>query len=849
MIPLLCAFVLLLTGPASAAQAARKTSRKLPRPTVLEKEKPAKAPPAPAAAPEEDEEETGLLVDDLVVPDDDAPEEQPSEVASPPGSTPEAAAQPAAEPAWPTARGYAWLEQAVGAETLRLLADGGYLVVHRLRKTGHLVHVQWELLEPLVRLAPQLLDSFAALENQREGRDDAEPKEDALKAALGHPPAGLVTARVRSALSLLLDLIDERRGAGSAPLPERPLALQPWAADFSHRYNLAQAQDAAPLVEPFFSELLSGAGRAPAAEEHLRAHAQSRYGADIGPLLEADVRSGQLSDELRGWVEKYLSDNRRAWRLLQLPADLAALLKDRKLQRELEDLRQSARALAADPTFLQGLRESLAPGALPPETARVTGGEVHVHTGPEGQGYEAGDRASISAAYWLDEVPRGRSARVQETVFADRGPHGIELLHSSQRSRGSGGPHAVAADAELREGRPFVVRFIAQPEGGRPVHREAAVSPAGALDAALAKLGRADAAFASCKLAEAAAAYEALSQELGERSRRPQFARLAAELRPRQKRAALAQEDHAALDGLLEGVRLDASPQTCAFSEARGLKARALLSRLPAGCSRELAPEINQLLTAAVQRRRDQDTFWAGLEGARRLERACQFPQAAERYAAALAVLDADPSAKCGRAQEEYRRVHELELPAALAADGVRSGFHAELDAASESLGAGDPARALAKTNPLLARLAALRSPGCYETERRKGEELALTAEAGLQSPAQALARVPDPMDGTFAAVARERARLDAESHARRQREVAQQAPAALPAPAEEIALEELPGVNPLPGQAVAPDIQADDVAAAEPPPKSPPKVLERAAPQPPKKKRVKRTARKGRQP
>ncbi|MBI4347884.1 MAG: hypothetical protein HY553_13590 [Elusimicrobia bacterium] len=813
----LCLAVSLLLGLPTLALA-RKPNRKAAAP------KPAPAEPAEDDTPTGEEEPPGEAdMGDPAAGDEEAaaaerpsklPRRAPLRIAPPePAAAP---TEPAEPPLWPSERGYRWLEKIAGPETLKLLIDRGYLVVYKLDGAPHLAHVQWDLLEPLVRRAPALLEAQAAIQGYRQGRVP-EDKEEALRAMLELPALGLATPRIRSAASLLLELLSERKTAGSLPLPERPYVSRPWARDFVHRYNAREVRDPAGLVDPFFLEVLCAPASAAQAKADVLAMVKHRYGSEIGESIERDTKAGQLSDELRGWLLKYLDDNRHALRLVELPVDYAALFQTNKLQQELAELRLASDAFSKDPAFLNVLRSALGPGRAPAETVRVKLAGLHVHAPPHGDAYDPGEKAEISAAYWLDGLKKGQSTAVTELVFIDRGSDGFQILSDRQRSLAGGGPHTFTVWADVTDGRPFAVRVVLHAAGAKPEHRDENVSPSPALDKAISALGEADRALAACRLKDAATAYDAVAQELGSRAGRSGFDRLAADLRARQRRVSEAVNSFEQVQGLLDPIRASASPRECAFSTDYGERARALLRDLPAGCSRDLAPEVNQLLAAAAQRQRDQQTFWDAVERARKLERACRHNDAAERFAAALAVLDADAAAKCGKADAEYTVVQERELPAALAADAIREEFERQLEIAAADADR-DPAKALATLNPLLGRLGAHSSGTCYEPQRQRAEALAARAGAAAAGSGT-LARLPDSVDSALAAVTRERDRLRAAEEARRKRELAQHAP---------VALEELPGVP-----AAAPPVESGEAP--------PQKAAE--APKPPKGKTAARSS------
>lgn len=792
-------------------------------PAALAAPKPKRMPAAPPAA-SKPKVPPPAAEDDAEAPADD--DEAEPAAAAPAAPAPEAAT-PRPEPAptgYPSDRAYAWLDKVIGPQALKLLAERGYLLTYRLDDTPYLAHLRWEALETLVRHAPSLLEAQAVIGGFRNGRSP-EGKEEALRALVALPSTDLVTPRIRSAASLLLDLLAERAAAGSLPLPQRPFASLPWARDFVRRYRVPEVRDSSSLVDPYFLELLTAPGPSASAQADLQEQVQGRYDSDIAAIVARDARAGQLSDELRGWISKYLEDNRRALRLVRLPAEFAALFADNRLQRELADLRLAADALSQDPAFLDVLRAALAgqspavpalTGAIgaaglapgPDSTAptRVTLGELHLHSPLQGDAFEPGSRATLSAAYWLDGMKRGASVRAQEFVFADFGARGARVLASTQRTLGPGGPYTLSVEAPVEDGTPFDVRLILHVAGAKPALRAESVTPSKALERALESLGRADAQLEACKLREASASYDALAREAIERSQgaEPTAAGLAAaELKPRQRRVEAALEDFERLDGLLEVVRQDASTRDCTFSTERAELGRSLLRRLPAGCSRDLAPELNVLLAAASKRSRDQETFRAAVAGARKLQQGCKFSEAARRFAAALAVLDADAAARCGEAAAEYETVQGRDLPAALAGDAIRSEFSGQVDAAAKALEEGEPAKALAVVNPLLARLGAHAAASCYGAEGKRAEELAARAGAALSPAKGALARVKDSVDATTAAVARERDRRQAELDALLRREQAQQAPAAL---------EPLPGLP-----AAAPPVESGDVPAAKP--------------------------------
>ena len=693
----------------------------------------------------------------------------------------QAAAPPPAAPAAPREAVPAaqWLAEAFGPAGLEVLRARGYVVLQGRPGAYRLKAVDWKHLELLSRSAQAAADLAAAVPRLRQGQALAPAGPLPFLSLRGLPPGGLVTPPLHALIDALEATHDEwtaLAGASTAPLSgTRPNLYQTaWGSEFARGTRAELLQDPAPLVERFFETCLAGVRAEPGAAEHLIAASRERYQVDVSSRLAADVRTGAPSQELSRELRRYLGDERRVQALLRIRAQAAQLERKTSLLRDLRDLEAVASVFRGRPalmTELEGAVHAAPAAGGPPE---LTSAGLHLQR-PAALGQdELGDAVTVSGAYWVDGLPDGAKAAVEETTYRDT-PEGLRDIETRTVKRGNGGPYAFSRRIVLTGSEAFALRSVVAAPTGNSLEDSLPVPAGKDFELALLKLAAADDRALACQFPDADQAYAKVAESIAEAAReKPQYERLLAAVR---QRRALAERDAAALaeiEKAAAAARPDADPGRCRYDLKRTEAAMARTRALPPGCDRLLV-DLRRQRRLISRRAADQETFAASSGRAAGLRRACRFEAAAEDWARGLAVLDADPAARCGATAEAALRA-EADLEAALAEGLWRDAFALELAQASAEPGA---AGRLERSKALVARIGTLPDPGCFSAERRRAEALARAAgealaprdglASGLASDPQALAAV--------SGLAAQRRRLLAEAAARQTKQAAEQVP------------------------------------------------------------------------
>lgn len=197
----------------------------------------------------------------------------------------------------------------------------------------------------------------------------------------------------------------------------------------------------------------------------------------------------------------------------------------------------------------------------------------------------------------------------------------------------------------------------------------------------------------------------------------------------------------AKLEEVTAESRQDSSPQVCRFDPTRTEAALKLARKLPAGCDRSL-PELFAQRSLIQRRAVDQSWFMKASQEARSRRRSCDFEGAANRWTQALAVLEADPAARCGKVAEEAK-IAEAELTMTRRSHQWNEELAKTLDRAeSESL----PIKRIEILAPAFARLNSLEDRDCRRDQIKRALRLAEKAGEVETGPADAdaLRRLPD---------------------------------------------------------------------------------------------------------
>jgi hypothetical protein len=347
----------------------------------------------------------------------------------------------------------------------------------------------------------------------------------------------------------------------------------------------------------------------------------------------------------------------------------------------------------------------------------------------------------------VDGLDEGASVSIDETTFIETA-RGYLAPETRSVKRRNGGPYPYERRVTIVETHPFSVVAIVSAASGTVVVERAAVPTAPDYELSLKKEAAALQDSQSCDPKSAEAAYAELAGLIeGAAKIKPQYAALLDRARRGRAKAAADAAALAKLEEAVNDARADSAPQQCLFSPARTDAAISLARRLPAGCDRVL-PELFAQRAAITRRAADQAWFMKTSAAARARRRSCDFSGAAQRWTDALAVLDADPAARCGAAEAEAKSA-EAELPAARRAGAWSQALTSALDKAEAEI---VPAKRLALLGPALARLSELNDRDCLRDALKRGEKMADAAGGAETGPTDADAARRLPQDAALAA-------------------------------------------------------------------------------------------------
>ncbi|HXT01626.1 MAG TPA: hypothetical protein VN915_13210 [Elusimicrobiota bacterium] len=660
---------------------------------------------------------------------------------------------------------------AFGESGVATLSERGYVVLQGRGPERRLIAVHWKALEGLAasaeachRLAPafagcRVLPSDGAMTPRLHALADAAAAADEERFALASSSASLAEP---DGLPNLFDTA--------------------WGKDFAARRGADRVEEPAALAKPFFEDFLGGPRPNADAAKHFVAVETARGASGVDVLLKNDVERGAASDDLRMLLRRYLRDERRRRGLALAEARTAALSAEKDTARDLEALTQVAATLAVKPALLSSLETAVSGAPAPAGVPKLRSAGVHLQDPTRLGQYELGDEAVVSGAYWVDGLDEGASAAIEETTFLET-PRGFEGVRTETVKRRNGGPYAFERRLKIDETKNFAVVAYVSAASGTVVTERAEVPVAPDYELSLKKEAEALQYAQSCDPKSAEAAYAALAELVSDAAKvKPQYRGLLERANAGRKEAASEAALLAKLEEAVSDARADSSPQQCAYGASRTDAAIALARKLPSGCDRVL-PELFAQRAAISRRAADQKWFLKASDEARARRRACDFIGAARRWDEALAVLETDPAARCGKADFEAK-TDEAELPEVRRAAAWSEALGKTVDKAeAETV----PAKRLALLAPALARIDSLEDRDCRRDLRKRAEKLAAAAGDAETGPADDDAARRLPADATLAAVTedvrRARGRLLEKSDAASAPESAPAAPAPAPAP------------------------------------------------------------------
>jgi hypothetical protein len=701
----------------------------------------------------------------------------------------EAADEPESRPA--TDAG-AYLKEAFGKQGLATLHERGFVSVTSSKDRPAVLHVQWPLFERFRDDAPAYRAFLDAYRKNR-SRLSVEGSLKALRILQKRPLGGAMTPSLRAAVDALAALLTDAGALDKrlAAAPEQKnLFSTRWGKQFFDRHSGVLLSSPKTAASEFFDQVLVPETDKAPARLHAAKHVEAVSGEKFSARLEADLASRKLSGESKAALAAYLDDQRKLWTVVETKSRLKEIERAGSLRKDATALEQLLSGFEKKPGLLKELRARLSAegkgeGAGP--LVRFSGPHLHVHAGDGSPTLDAGDTAVVSMAYWVYGVPDGEELQVSQLAFVDRGSRGIEHRSEEDVRVKNGGPYTFSVKVPIRTDAPFTFRLFLDAEGAEPLAREVEVQPSPRYREILALAAEGDREASACMLSDAGNRYDAAIEALGETAGKPRFDALRKRVEERKRKVQHQAELKERLDGAIDGARLFASAEQCDFRDDRARNALSLLSELPAGCDAlpeerggSLSAHLRGLMRASQRRREVQDSFDKAVKKARDLERRCRTERAVSLYAGGLALLDAEPAARCGDWEQNYTIIRIEDLPRAAGAARIGSALSAIADDAERRFNENDARGALQRLLPALAKVEALPDAGCYDSSRDRLAGLAekYGAALGPGSPGKTAERAKLPKDATGAALKtvlkerqrrNERRRADTAAERRRQ--------------------------------------------------------------------------------
>jgi len=647
----------------------------------------------------------------------------------------------------------ALLLESFGAPGLEVLASRGLIALQGKPAARRLTAIHWKALSALDRAKASCLALAAAADALGNEPAPSAAALEQLAVCRALPSDGVMTPSLH-ALAIALQAGYEERwalhqaNASPAQTPGRPnLFDTPWGKDLIERRHADALENPASLVKPLFDELLAGPRPNKDAAALIAAEAAGRGAAGVEKLIAYDSAHGALSEELRAQLRRTLSNERRRWAVAKARAAAADLLGKAPVKRELEDLRLVAKSLSSRPNLPAALEAAITRAAPASGGPRLKSAGLHLQDPTRLDQYELGDAAIVSGAYWVDGLKENESVEVEETTALET-ERGFLAVESKSYSRKNGGPYPYARTLKLAETRPFAVRSLVSTAAGRVLSERVELPLSRDFELVLMKESKAAGLRASCRLKEAEAEYQALETLVASPAKvKPQYKEVAERAKKAREAAKAGAETQAKLEEALEPARADSAPQQCKYETKRVDAALALSKTLPPGCDRNL-PELHALRATIVKRAADQNWFMKASSEARSKRKSCDLDAARTRWSEALASLDADPGARCGKVADEETKVKtefaELTRKIAWREDLGKTLTRADSETA--------PARRLDILRPVTSRLGALNAD-CLSAESKRAATLSAAASKALTAPADNDLNRRLPADDSLSAV------------------------------------------------------------------------------------------------
>lgn len=626
------------------------------------------------------------------------------------------------------------LTDSFGEPGVETLASRGVIVLQGKPAARRLAAIHWKSFGTLTQAMSSCLALTSAADALGHEPVQTAPTLD-LSVCRALPPDGMMTPSLH-ALAAALEAAHEERwalhlaSASPTGVPSMPnLYDTAWGKDLIARRHADVLENPAVLVKPVFDDLLAGPRPDKDAAALFAAEASARGAVSPETLLAYDGDHGALSEELRAQLRRTLSNERRRWAAAKARATAADLLGNASVKRELEALRNVAKSLSSRPNLSSALEAAASRSPASGHT-RLKSAGLHLQEPTRLGQHELGDTAIISGAYWVDGLKENDSVEIEESLVVET-ERGFSSVETRSYKRRNGGPYPYARTIKITETRPFAVRSIVSGAGSNALIERVEVPLARDFEMALIKEAEAAGLRATCRLKDAEAAYLSLETLVTEPAKiKPQYQELAVRARKAREATKLENETSIKLEEGLAAARADSAPQLCRYETNRVDEALKLAKRLPVGCDRDL-PELHALRAMITRRAADQKWFLKASSDARSKRKSCELNAARARWSEALASLDGDPGARCGRVAEEEGRAKtefaELTRKIAWREELGKSLSKAEAETS--------PARRLDIIRPVTSRLGDLKSD-CLDAETKRAAALANAASKILTAPA-----------------------------------------------------------------------------------------------------------------
>ncbi len=644
----------------------------------------------------------------------------------------------------------ALLKDTFGDAGIETLASRGIVVLQGKPSARRLAAVHWKALDELSRACASCLALTQAADALGHEPAPAGPNLG-LSACRALAAGGPMTASLAAIAAELearneeLWALAQTSAAASEAAARRNAFDTAWGKDLIARHHADMLENHASLTKPIFHELLAGPRPERDALALFIAEAGARGVVAPDVLLVRDAAAGNPSDELRAQLRRTLSDERRRWAAENARAAAAGLLAKSSVKRELDDLRELSKSLYSRPNLSTALEAAFANPAASESRLHLRSAGIHLSEPTSLGQHELGDTAIVSGAYWVDGLEEGASADVEETLVVET-DRGFSSLEARVVKRKNGGPYPYVRAVEIAQTRPFAVRAIVSSPLSPALTERVEVPVARDFELALYKESEAAGLFAACRFGDADGAYAALEALVSDAAKvKPQYKGLRERAIKAIQAAKSAGETLTKRDDAVVEARADSAPQRCRYETDHVDAALKLSRHLPPGCDRDL-PELHALRETIVRRAVDQAWFLEASASARSKRRSCDLEGARARWSEALAALDKDPGARCGRvAQEETLARAEL-----TAAAGERAWRDELREALAKAEAEATPTRHLELLRPISSRLGALNSP-CLKDESRRTAALMHSASKDLAAPDEDELLKRLPPDATLA--------------------------------------------------------------------------------------------------